>query len=146
MKKICLKSNWPSYLSFSLDFKKALFWNTKRVDNVNLRKSSRKILTNTSYWILIKWHPRRLVGGKGGTKSFSFFQSSVSLYLILPRLMEDSSLVSVSITLLRVMYWMVWNIDLIQLQYDWSLDWNIIKTVFVALVKCEVNLRHRTLE
>ncbi len=55
------------------------------------------------------WHPLRFVGGSGGTKSFSFFQSSVSLDLILPRLMEDSSRVSVSMILLRVMYWIVWK-------------------------------------
>ena len=71
------------------------------------KKIDKWILTKTSYWIRIKWQPLRFVGGNGGTNSFSFFQSSVSLYLILPRLMEDSSRVSVSITLLRVMYWMV---------------------------------------
>jgi hypothetical protein len=35
------------------------------------------------------------VGGSGGTKSFSFFQSSVSPARILPRLMDDNSLVAV---------------------------------------------------
>ena len=55
------------------------------------------------------WHPLRLVGGRGGTKSFSFFQSSVSVGLILPLLTDDSSRVSVSMILLRVMYWIVWN-------------------------------------
>ena len=64
-------------------------------------------LTKTSYWIRMTWQPLRLVGGSGGTKSFSFFQSSVELHLILPRLTEDSSRVSVSMILLLVMYWMV---------------------------------------
>ena len=79
-----------------------------------------KSLTKTSYWILIRWQPRRLVGGRGGTNNFSFFQSSVSLNRILPRLTEDNSLVSVSMTLLRVMYCMVWkkNIKIISTLYN----------------------------
>merc|ERR1719458_2130421 len=34
-------------------------------------------MKKTSYCILIIWHPLRLVGGRGGTKSCSDFQSSV---------------------------------------------------------------------
>ena len=55
----------------------------------------------------MRWHPLRLVGGSGGTNSFSFFQSSVSCGRILPRLTDESSRVSVSITLLLVTYWIV---------------------------------------
>lgn len=65
------------------------------------------LLTKTSYCILMRWHPRRFVGGRGGTYSCSYFQSSVSLDLILPRLTEDSSLVSVWTTLFLDMYWIV---------------------------------------
>merc|ERR1719333_203977 len=55
----------------------------------------------------MRWQPLRLVGGRGGTNSCSDFQSSVEPASILPRLMAASSLLSVSITLFLVMYWMV---------------------------------------
>ena len=66
-------------------------------------------LTKTSYCILMRWQPRKLVGGSGGTNSCSDFQSSVLPTLILPRLTAASSRLSVSITLFLVMYWIVWN-------------------------------------
>ena len=64
-------------------------------------------LTKTSYCILMRWQPRRLVGGSGGTNSCSDFQSSVLPARILPRLIAASSRDSVSITLFFVMYWIV---------------------------------------
>ena len=66
-------------------------------------------LTKTSYCILMRWQPLKLVGGSGGTNSCSDFQSSVLPTLILPLLTAASSLLSVSITLFLVMYWIVWN-------------------------------------
>ena len=68
---------------------------------------NKKLLTKTSYWIRMRWQPLRLVGGRGGTNSCSDFQSSVEPAFILPRLIAASSLLSVSMTLFLVMYWIV---------------------------------------
>lgn len=64
-------------------------------------------LTKTSYCIRMMWQPLKLVGGKGGTYSCSFLQSSVSPALILPRFNEASSRVSVCTTRFFAMYWIV---------------------------------------
>ncbi|KAK4019215.1 hypothetical protein OUZ56_001241 [Daphnia magna] len=58
----------------------------------------------TSYCIRMMWQPLKLVGGKGGTYSCSFLQSSVSPALILPRFNEASSRVSVCTTRFFAMY------------------------------------------
>lgn len=93
--KVIFFQEWNS---FARDIASHVQWN---------RTTSVYVLTKTSYCILMRWHPLRFVGGRGGTNSFSFFQSSVSCGRILPRLTDESSLVSVSITLLLVTYWMV---------------------------------------
>lgn len=57
----------------------------------------------------MRWHPRRFVGGSGGTYSCSFFHSSVSPGRTFPRLREASSRVSDWMTLPLAMYWTVWK-------------------------------------
>lgn len=64
-------------------------------------------LTNTSYLILIKWHPSRLVGGNGGTYKLSLCHRSEPPDRILPRAITASSRFSTWTILLRAKYSMV---------------------------------------
>ena len=68
-----------------------------------------KVLTYTSYCILIRLQPLKLVGGSGGMYSISLFQWSVVPGSMRPFWRDASSLVSDWTILFLAVYWIVWN-------------------------------------
>lgn len=87
-------------------------WWTEMKDERNVERrfatiSGSSTLTNTSYFILIRWHPSRLVGGSGGTYRHSLCHLSDAPERILPRAMTANSLFSNCTTLPRAKYSMV---------------------------------------
>lgn len=54
-------------------------------------KNSKDSLTKTSYLMSIRWHPSRLVGGKGGTYRLSLCHLSTLPARILPRAITANS-------------------------------------------------------